>query len=88
MERVKAALMPCIYAAMMPGICSGGNTVRSSEAPVAMRRAPSTPGADTASLANIRLTKAAWAAATVKAPPTVWKTRPLVSLYLVTAKLR
>jgi hypothetical protein len=50
------------------------NFVRSSDAPVAINRAGSTPGADVRNLPMAWLINAAWAEETVKAPPTVWKT--------------
>lgn len=69
-----AALRPIMYASRTPGSASGGNTLRSSEAPVASTRAGLTPGAVFGRLASSLLTKAACPAEVLNAPPIVWKT--------------
>lgn len=71
MPTAKTALMPCMYATIIPGSSSGANTFRNSEAPVAITRAGSTVGAVKGNLATSWLTKAACPAYVVKAPPTV-----------------
>jgi hypothetical protein len=67
----KAALRPTIYAPITPGSTSGGNTLRSSEAPVKSTRLASTPGAILGREAKSLLTKAACPAEVLNAPPTV-----------------
>ncbi len=64
-----------MYATRMPGTSSGEKTCRSCVAPVRMTWAGSTPGAVVGSLSTRTLTKAVWAAATKKEPPTVRKTK-------------
>jgi hypothetical protein len=69
-----AALRPTMYASRTPGSTSGGNALRSSEAPVRSTRPGLTPGAILGRVASSLLTKADCAAEVLNAPPTVWKT--------------
>lgn len=71
----KAAFSPRMYASKMPGTWSAEKTFRRSVAPVYRTVAGSTPGAEEGRTLTSTLTKAACAAETMKAPPTVWKKR-------------
>lgn len=63
-----------MYATRMPGTAAAGKVERISVAPVKITAVGSMPGAVRGSFLIRVLTKPAWAAPTVKAPPMIWKT--------------